>query len=170
MTTHAAAVAGVDLEGASLRSANQPQEPLLKGESPSRDAYRFVILRRGKKRALLLAPGGALFRSRDAMDEALSAQFAQGWKDAEVHFYYADTKHGTPVIFADSQPAPVVENARGQYAGTDWSTAMERNVTVSLEYAEHDIVTGNITARTLGLVREALRECRRLLAAQPVPA
>jgi hypothetical protein len=37
MTTAATAVAGVDLEGASLRSANQPQEPLLKGDGTMPD-------------------------------------------------------------------------------------------------------------------------------------
>ena len=56
------------------------------------------------------------------------------------------------------------ENAHGQYIGTDWRVSLSRNVTVSLEFAEHDLSRCEDCAGALALVREALRECNRLLA------
>ena len=54
------------------------------------------------------------------------------------------------------------------YSGTDWRTVLDRNVTVSLEFAAHDLASEppNV-ARALALVREAHAECRRLLREVP---
>jgi len=58
------------------------------------------------------------------------------------------------------------------YSGTDWREALSRNVTVSLEFAERDLADRYAPdpERALALVREALAECRRLLAAPNVEA
>lgn len=52
------------------------------------------------------------------------------------------------------------------YTGLVWREVLERNVTVSLEFAEHDLSSDPPdAARALPLVCEALSECRRLLRA-----
>ena len=73
----------------------------------------------------------------------------------------SETTQGTPTLDAaarrETRDALV-------YRGPDWYTALDRNVTVSLEFAAHDLESDppNVE-RALALVREAYRECRRVM-------
>lgn len=72
-----------------------------------------------------------------------------------------------PAPHSDLPVSGTDENARGQYIGTDWREVLDRNVTVALEFAEYDL-SHDVpkVERALALVREALLECRRLLASR----
>jgi hypothetical protein len=61
--------------------------------------------------------------------------------------------------------APAAPSAKSlTYHGADWYTTLDRNVTVALEFAAHDLESEppNVE-RALALVREAFHECRRVM-------
>jgi hypothetical protein len=54
------------------------------------ERYCVVKLKRSRKRAMLVGTGGRLLRDRDEVDAAIKWAFAQGWKEADITYCYAD--------------------------------------------------------------------------------
>jgi hypothetical protein len=139
------------------------------GDRPAADAIRSLVV---------LARRGAAFRAAlSRIDDVLFDGESPSLNDLDAAAHadpsnmarcYSAIHEITVAAFRDevaalTQPITMSENAHMQYIGPDWRESLERNVTVSLEFAAGELEGVEGFGIAAACVREALSECRRLL-------